>query len=80
MMQQIQKVPKRQHINNGELYFAKNIIMSIISDNISGIGSNSTVNELVVVWVGGYEVKMIIRSNTFNKRTFQNRYNTSSAN
>ena len=60
MMQKIQEVFKRHYINDGELYLAKNIVMMVVGDNVTCIGSNSTVNKLVVIRVGCDKVEMII--------------------
>ena len=48
------------------------IIVMIISNDISSIGSNSTIDKFIVIWIGRDEIEMIIWGNQFYKWTVDN--------
>ncbi len=48
------------------------IIVMIIGNDISSIGSNSTIDKFIVIWIGRDEIEMIIWGNQFYKWTVDN--------
>lgn len=70
-LQHIKEVSQRDDIDNGELCLAQHVKVSVVGYNVTGIGSNSAVNKLVVVRVGNDKIKTILRGNEFHIRTLQ---------
>ena len=65
--QQTKKVFERDNLNERKFKLAEYIEMMIICHNISCTCYDSTIDKLIVVWVGFYQVETIIWINMNNK-------------
>ena len=65
--QQTKKVFERDNLNKRKFKLAEYIEMMIICHNISCTCYDSTIDKLIVVWVGFYQVETIIWINMNNK-------------
>ena len=58
----------------GKGYFAKHIIVVIVGHNIAGIRGNGTIYELIVIWIGLYQMETVEGRDKFRERAVDYRF------
>ena len=59
VMQQFGKLSQSDNIHNREINLLQYVVMMVVSNNITGIRLNSTINKLVIISIGDNEIKTI---------------------
>ncbi len=65
-MEQFEEVFQGNNIQARKTNLTQNIIVSVVTYNVSGVGSNSTIDKLVVVGVCLNQSKMVVGCNKFD--------------
>lgn len=68
-----EEILQRNNINNGEFDSTQDIVVSVVGDNVPCITYNSTIDELVVIWICSNEVETEMRGEMFDVFAFNYR-------